>query len=243
MRCSRTEAPSLHRRYPASPVLRASPPPCSARPDPRGLSVGACHATGRASRVAAIPLFHACRRQYPGGNGRCSVARFRPLAAFPVWQAVDSRIAGFEAFSAFARATARVVAEPPRRPFVVGVLQPMSLPPSSAPTATGWSDSCRAGFAPAEEWRPFTAHYHGLLGYAASSKASSASPPPSGGPTGAPCTYARPRKPNPNNGPSSMRSASTRSRAASARPSSDRALPPVDARFVVPLAPFVGVNY
>ena len=30
----------------------------------------------------------------------------------------------------------------------------MSLPPSSAPTATGWSDSCRAGFAPAEEWRP-----------------------------------------------------------------------------------------
>ena len=41
----------------------------------------------------------------------------------------------------------------PRRPFLVGVLQPMSLPPSSAPTATGWSDSCRAGFAPAEEWR------------------------------------------------------------------------------------------
>ena len=29
----------------------------------------------------------------------------------------------------------------------------MSLPPPSAPTATGWSDSCRAGFAPAEEWR------------------------------------------------------------------------------------------
>ena len=29
----------------------------------------------------------------------------------------------------------------------------MSLPPSSAPTATGWSDSCRAGFAPAEERR------------------------------------------------------------------------------------------
>ncbi len=46
----------------------------------------------------------------------------------------------------------------PGRPFVVGVLQPMSLPPSSAPTATGWSDSCRAGFAPAEEWRLVTAH-------------------------------------------------------------------------------------
>ena len=34
----------------------------------------------------------------------------------------------------------------------------MSLPPSSALTATGWSDSCRAGFAPAEEWRLRTAH-------------------------------------------------------------------------------------
>ena len=46
----------------------------------------------------------------------------------------------------------------PRRPFVIGVLQTMSLPPSSAPTATGWSDSCRAGFAPAGEWRLLTAH-------------------------------------------------------------------------------------
>ena len=51
----------------------------------------------------------------------------------------------------------------PGRPFVVGVLQPMSLPPSSAPTATGWSDSCRAGFAPAEEWRLVTAHRNPTL--------------------------------------------------------------------------------
>ena len=46
----------------------------------------------------------------------------------------------------------------PRRPFGVEVLQTMSLPPPSAPTVTGWSDSCRAGFAPAEEQRLFTAH-------------------------------------------------------------------------------------
>ena len=32
----------------------------------------------------------------------------------------------------------------PKRPFVTGVLQPMSLPPSSAPTATGWSDGVDA---------------------------------------------------------------------------------------------------
>ena len=50
-------------------------------------------------------------------------------------------------------AHARMVAKPPLAARYVGVLQTMSLPPSSAPTATGWSDSCRAGFAPAEEWR------------------------------------------------------------------------------------------
>ena len=34
----------------------------------------------------------------------------------------------------------------------------MSLPPSPAPIATGWSDSCRAGFAPARRRRLSTAH-------------------------------------------------------------------------------------
>ena len=34
--------------------------------------VGACHATDRASRVATAPLFHACRRHYPGRAGRCA---------------------------------------------------------------------------------------------------------------------------------------------------------------------------
>ena len=29
------------------------------------------HATDGASRVAAVSLLHACRRQYPGGTGRC----------------------------------------------------------------------------------------------------------------------------------------------------------------------------
>ena len=59
----------------------------------------------------------------------------------------------FEACSAFTHVTARMVAKPPWAARSTGVLQTMSLPPSSAPTATGWNDSCRAGFAPAEEWR------------------------------------------------------------------------------------------
>ena len=46
----------------------------------------------------------------------------------------------------------------PRRPFFIGVLQRNSLPPCTAPTASGWSDSCRAGFSPAEIQRLSTAH-------------------------------------------------------------------------------------
>ena len=154
MRCSRTEAPSLCRHYPASQVLRASPPPC--RPD---LTLAGCRLAraippDRASRVASIPLFHACCRHYPGGTCRCLRRslpdRWQPS---PISRRVGFRIARFEACSAFAHAAARMVTKPPLAARYIGVLQTMSLPPSSAPTATGWSDSCRAGFAPAEEWR------------------------------------------------------------------------------------------
>ena len=55
----------------------------------------------------------------------------------------------FEACSAFARTAARMVAESTKAIRFIGVLQRRSLPLSAAPTATGWSDSCRAGFAPA----------------------------------------------------------------------------------------------
>ena len=118
--CSRSpslppEAPALGRHYPASTVVRASPPPWPARPCPHGSSVGACHATGRASRVASIPLFHTCRRQYPGGTGRCSRRslpdRWQPS---PIFGRVGFRVARFEACSAFTRVAARVLAEPPK---------------------------------------------------------------------------------------------------------------------------------
>ena len=59
---------------------------------------------------------------------------------------------------AFTHVAARMLAEPPKAALLFGVLQTNSLPPSPAPTATGWSDSCRAGFAPSEEWRFNTAH-------------------------------------------------------------------------------------
>ena len=75
--------------------------------------------------------------------GAC-VARFPTGGSLPRYQGGSASASyPFEACAAFTCIAARYV----------GVLQTMSLPPSSAPTATGWSDSCRAGFAPAEEWR------------------------------------------------------------------------------------------
>ena len=53
-----------------------------------------------------------------------------------------------------------MVARPPKAARFTEVLQAMSLPPSPAPIATGWSDSCRAGFAPAEGRCLSTAHYY-----------------------------------------------------------------------------------
>ena len=163
---SSPEAPFLDRHYPASSLLRASPPPRPARPAPRGGPVRACHATDGASRVASIPLLHACRRHYPGGTGRCPrrslPGRWQPS---PNSRRVGFRMSGFEACSAFTRVAARMLAKPPKAARFFGVLQTMSLPPSSAPTATGWSDSCRVGSAPAEEWRLGTAHYQMPLGF------------------------------------------------------------------------------
>ena len=81
---STPEVPFLDRHYPASSVVRTSPPPRPAQPAPHGVPVGACHTTDRASRVAPIPLFHACRPPIPRRDQpvRLSLTS-RPVAAFP----------------------------------------------------------------------------------------------------------------------------------------------------------------
>jgi len=115
-------------------VLRPSPSSTRAAAITPAEPVGA--------RVARFPTAGSLPRHMVGSASASLVSRpaQRSLALQPVWS--PNR---------------------PRRPFVVGVLRPMSLPPSSAPTATGWSDSCRAGFAPAEEQRLVTAHHTAAL--------------------------------------------------------------------------------
>jgi len=77
------------------------------------------------------------------------------VARFPNDDSLPRETAGSASASHFSRPAQRSLAlrpawspNRPRRPFIE-VLQPRSLPPSDAPIATGGSDSCRAGFAPA----------------------------------------------------------------------------------------------
>ena len=69
-------------------------------PVPHGVPVGACHTTDRASRVAPISLFHACR-QYPGGTGRFARrSRSGQCQPSPTYRRVSSRNSVFEPCSA-----------------------------------------------------------------------------------------------------------------------------------------------
>ena len=130
-----------------------------ARPAPHGVPVGVC------APPAGLPVL------LP------SPSSMRAAATTPA-EPADARVARFPAGGSLPRqkggsASALLVSGPaqrslalqpawplsrPRRPRYIGVLQAMSLPPSPAPIATGWSDSCRAGFAPARRRRLSTAH-------------------------------------------------------------------------------------
>ena len=118
----------------------------------------------RATPPPGLPVL----RPFPSSTRAAAITPAEPVGArvarFPTAVSLPRLPAGSASASFVSRPARRSLAlQPawslnrPRRPFVIGVLQPMSLPPSSAPTATGWSDSCRAGFAPAEEWRLVTA--------------------------------------------------------------------------------------
>ena len=128
---SSPEAPSLHRHYPASPVLRAPPPSCRPRLPLAGSRFGACLTTHRTSRVATFFPFHACQRHYPGGSKGVPASLASPS------------VFGLPHFSG-GSAPALPVSRPARRslafrpacslsrlmrPFDTRVLQTISLPP------------------------------------------------------------------------------------------------------------------
>ena len=112
----RSQAPSLRRHYPASQVLRACPPPHTARPGPHGFSVGDTPPPLGLPVLRRSSLY-TCRRHYPGlpaslgqaggtvgcaclraythRQARCSLPQRRRPS--PKFSRVGSRIALFEA--------------------------------------------------------------------------------------------------------------------------------------------------
>src|SRR6202043_3067039 len=135
------KAPSLHRHYPASAVLRPSPPPQRARPVPRGRPVDhPDHALG-------LPVLRAlslctCCRHYPGAAAGRSLRSCHPtVSAFPGrGRRVGLHIDLFEACSAFTRVAACTLARSPiRDPLSEGFRHFVASMP--APVASGWSES------------------------------------------------------------------------------------------------------
>ena len=90
------------------PVRHPAGPACPSRGS--GWRV---RATDRASRVATSSLFHACQRQYPGGNGSVLMSLFFPdrHRPSPFNRRVGSHIAHFGACSTFTRILACMFAK------------------------------------------------------------------------------------------------------------------------------------
>ena len=128
---SSPEAPSFHGRYPASPVLQASPPPCRPSLALTSCRFGACLTTHRASHVATLFPFHACWRHYPG------VSRSVPASlASRSANGLPLLTGGSAPASPVSRPARRSLAfrpawslNRPRRPVDTTVLQTISLPP------------------------------------------------------------------------------------------------------------------
>ncbi len=126
LRSSRTEAPSLHRHYPASAVLRASPPPQGARPVRHRSPVGRPRPRQGASRVACAFLVYVLSPLPRHSHWRHCLAHPSSDVSLPrKGRRVGLCIDLFEAYSAFTRVTARTLALPPIRGTLTRRLQPL----------------------------------------------------------------------------------------------------------------------
>ncbi len=128
MRPPSTEAPSLYRNYPASSVLRASPPSQSARPFSHELPVDPycdhrwdfpCCVWSPLPAVANTPA---------GRIEPCSLLHFHPHRPSPKPGRVGSCISLFEACSAFTHVTACTLAKSPSDPLHQRLQQSRCLP-------------------------------------------------------------------------------------------------------------------
>ena len=101
LRHSQTKAPSLRRSYPASPLLRAYPPPCPARPVPRGRPVGACTPP---PGLPVLPLLPSCAHAAVSTPAEPAGAR---VTRFPTAGSLPRTFGGSASASAFSRPAQR----------------------------------------------------------------------------------------------------------------------------------------
>ena len=115
-------------------------------------------ATPRGFPCCTQPLFHTCRRHYPGGTVGCMrrslPQRRRPS---PKFRRVGFRIALFEACSAFTARYGLCARQVPYGPSTPEASTD-SLPPRPFRLLPGWNDFCQVGFAPTEVVHLCTAH-------------------------------------------------------------------------------------
>ena len=140
----RSQAPFLRQRYPASSVLRACPPPHTARPAPHGSPVGASPPPLGLPVLRRISLYMHAVANTPAGPLDARVAFFfqrrRPS---PIHRRVGSRITFFEACSAFTARYGLHTRGVALRPFAPEASE-MSLPTSllrllpTVATLVGW---------------------------------------------------------------------------------------------------------
>ena len=146
----RVRAPSLHRHYPASTVLRIHPPSASAGAGPRGFAVGAelpLLATIADFHCCALLMSRACCHHYPGGISGCvSRSLHRRRRPSPLLWRVGSHINAFEACSMFTH-VAGTVRWPPIGAFSRSA-SGHSSPPDPPRVLPAGARVCRPGFPP-----------------------------------------------------------------------------------------------
>ena len=139
LRSPSTEAPSLRRSYPASLVLRASPPSQSARPFSHELPVDRYRDHRWDFPCCAWSTLPACRRQYPGrSHGIYSLVRFHRFGL------PSNRGGSAPALSVSRPAQRSLTLRPARSPSRLATLCTRGFSSFVASTAaliaTGWSE-------------------------------------------------------------------------------------------------------
>ena len=158
LRPSLTGAPSLHRSYPASSVLRASPPPHTAWPVSRELPVDRYHDHRWGFPCCVWSPMPTCHRHYPGrSDGACSLVDLHRQRPSLCNSQVGSCNYCFGACSAFTRVMACTLTESPSDPLHRKLRQLRCLC-RRLDCYRVERTSSRAGLAPAEVQRLFTAH-------------------------------------------------------------------------------------